>query len=109
MPTVPAASTQRDKFFVSIFISLYLSTKDRAGSIIEIICSPLAKATKKVESIVELMREPVDFMADMILSVKVLKAPVSSKMPPREEIGRASCRERVQMEGVGESGKGIGV
>src|SRR5690625_7957278 len=96
MPTVPAASTQRDKFFVSIFISLYLSTKDRAGSIIEIICSPLAKATKKVESIVELMREPVDFMADMILSVKVLKAPVSSKMPPREvaiKIGRASCRD----------------
>src|SRR5699024_12322623 len=71
MPTVPAASVQRDKFLVASLISLYFCTNVRAGKIFDKYCSPLARATINVD-----------------------------------KIGRASCRERVEMTVVGERSGG---
>src|SRR5699024_2823408 len=82
IPTVPAASTQRDRFLVSMFIDLYLPTNVRAGKIIARNWAPLAKATTKVEKMVVLISDPADFTLSIIFCVKTLNAPVSSKTPP---------------------------
>src|SRR5699024_6672984 len=59
MPTVPAASVQRDKFLVASHISLYFCTNVRAGKIFDKYCSPLARATINVDKIVAVINEPV--------------------------------------------------